>query len=99
MLQVENGKVDESLNIRLIPNHDRNEENIRFATVDVARARTMTGSLVSSQFPREANRVIGGRHRGELLERDHGRGVDLKITSFNLLIQRISNVSGVTFRS
>ena len=56
MLQTNNGEAGESLNIRLIPNHDLNEENIRFATVDVAHARvTMIGSLVSSQLPREAN--------------------------------------------
>ena len=57
---MKNGKAGESLSIRLIPNHDRDEENIRFAKVDFARA-TMTSPLVSSLFPREANRVVGGR--------------------------------------
>ena len=54
MQQTNNEKAGESLNIRLIPNNDRNEENIRLATAEVARV-IMTGSLVYSQFSREAN--------------------------------------------
>ena len=56
LLRVKNEKAGQSLNIRLIPNHDRNGRNLRFATVDETGARaTMTGSLVSPQFPRGAN--------------------------------------------
>ena len=90
MLQTNNEEAGELLNVGLIPNHDRNEENLSFVTVDVARVQaTMIGSLVSSQLPREANWVIGERHQGEFLERNNGRGVVVKISNFNLLIQKL----------
>ena len=54
MLRAENEEAGESLIIRFIPNHDRDEENTGFARAEVASA-TMTGSLPFSQLPREAN--------------------------------------------
>ena len=97
MLQTTDEEAGEFLNVGLIPNHDRNEENLSFVTVDVARVQaTMIGSLVSLQLPRQAiTRVIGERHQGEFLEGNHGRGVVVKITNFNLLIQKLKTLQDI----